>query len=87
MKNPTVFTLWLDNLDGVVVEIIVDETFSESVVLEWTFDHTFLEIGSESEHLPIIFKPRGLDSRDVIVFWFLSLAVSHAFACSISHFI
>jgi hypothetical protein len=43
--NTSVFDSWLNNVDGIIVEVVVDDTFSESKVLIWILNNWLLKIG------------------------------------------
>ena len=42
--NSRVLNSWLDDVDGIVIKIVVDSAFSDSVVLIGIFNNWFLEI-------------------------------------------
>jgi hypothetical protein len=49
--NSGVLNSWLDNVDGIVIKIVVNGAFSESVVLICIFNNWLLEITSEAKYL------------------------------------
>ena len=51
LHGTTVHLLWLDHEDGPVLKKIVDNKFSDSVVLKARLHDTFLEISEKSQHL------------------------------------
>lgn len=51
LRNTCVFDSWLNNVDCVIIEVIVDDTFSKSEVLIWILNHWFLEIGIKAQNL------------------------------------
>jgi len=51
LRNTGVLNSWLDDVDGVIVKVVEDDTFSNSVVFVWVFNHWFLEISVEFENL------------------------------------
>ena len=46
-----VLNSWLDDVDGVIVKVVVDDAFSDSVVFVWVFNNWFLEVSVEAEYL------------------------------------
>jgi hypothetical protein len=49
--NSGVLNSWLDNVDGIVIKIVVDSAFSDSVVLIGIFNNWLLEITGETKYL------------------------------------
>jgi len=49
--NSRVLNSWLDDVDGIVIKIVVDSAFSDSVVLIGIFNNWFLEITGEAKYL------------------------------------
>jgi len=49
--NSGVLNSWLDNVDGVVIEVIEDGALSKSVVLIGVFNNWLLEISGETQNL------------------------------------
>jgi len=49
--NSGVLNSWLDDVDGIVIKIVVDSAFSDSVVLIGIFNNWFLEITGEAKYL------------------------------------
>ena len=43
--NTSVFDSWLNDMDGIIVKVVVDDTFSKSEVLIWILNYWLLEIG------------------------------------------
>ena len=44
-------------MDGVILKVVVDDNFSDPVVLKRALIDTLLEVALESEHLLIVLKP------------------------------
>lgn len=57
----------LGKMDGVVIQIIVQNTRTDAVVFQLTLDNTFLEVAEEAEYFAVIFEPAGLDTGNIIV--------------------
>lgn len=55
------------HVDGLVVEIVVQNAGTHSVVLQLTLNHSFLEVTEETQHLTVVLQPRGLNTGDVVV--------------------
>lgn len=55
------------DVDGVVVEVIVNDTRSDAIVFELGLHDGFLEIAIESQDLSVVLEPGGLHPRDVVV--------------------
>jgi len=49
--NSRVLNSWLDDVDGIVIKIVVDSAFSDSVVLIGIFNNWLLEITGETKYL------------------------------------
>ena len=49
--NSGVLNSWLDDVDGIVIKIVVDSAFSDSVVLIGIFNNWLLEITGETKYL------------------------------------
>ena len=41
----------LNDVDGVIVEVVVDDAFADSIILSWVFHYWLLEVGFEVKHL------------------------------------
>jgi len=67
LRNSGVFNSWLDNVDGIIIKIVVNGAFSESVVLISIFNNWLLEITSEAKYLSVILEPLGGDLGDGIL--------------------
>jgi len=65
----------LVHVNSSVRKVIINGAFSDSIVFEGIFYNTFLEIGIKPKDLSIILKPGWLDSRNIVVDWFLASAV------------
>jgi hypothetical protein len=63
---------WLDDVDGVIVKVVVDDAFSDSVVFVWIFNNWFLEVSIEAENLSVVLEPLWGNSWDCV----LSLVLS-----------
>jgi len=59
LGNSGVLNSWLNDVDGVVIEVIVDDALSKSVVLVGVFNYWLLEVSFESEDLSVILEPLG----------------------------
>jgi len=62
-----VLDLWFEDLNGVVVQEIVDLAFSGSEVFIWVFNNWLNEKGFEYELLSIVLQPLWSDLRNGIV--------------------
>ena len=51
LRDTGVFDSWLDDVDGIIVEIIVNNTFSNSEVFVSILNDWFLEVSMEFENL------------------------------------
>ena len=51
LGNTTVFNSALDDVDGVVIQIVVYDAFSDSIVFIWIFNDWLLEVSIELEDL------------------------------------
>lgn len=49
--NTSVLNSWLNDVDGVIIEIVVDDAFSESEILIGILDNWLLEIGIKAQNL------------------------------------
>jgi hypothetical protein len=65
--NSGVLNSWLDDVDGIVIKIVVDSAFSDSVVLIGIFNNWLLEITGETKYLSVILEPLGGDLGDGIL--------------------
>jgi hypothetical protein len=59
-------------MDGVIVKVVVDDTFPNSVVFVWVFNHWFLEVSVEAENLSVILEPLWGDCWDGVLSLILS---------------
>lgn len=48
LGNTGVLNSWLDDVDGIILEIVVDNTLSNSIVLIWILNHWLLEVTVEA---------------------------------------
>lgn len=67
LRNARIFNLRLSDKDGLIREIVVDKHRSDPIILQSALDDMLLEICIEPQHLPIIFKPRWLNARNVVI--------------------
>ena len=51
MWDSGVLNSWLDDVDGVVIKIVVNDALSQSVVLVGVFNDWFLEVSREAKDL------------------------------------
>lgn len=52
-----VFNSWLDDVDSVIVEVVVDDALSNSVVFVGILDDGFLEVAVEAKDLSVVLEP------------------------------
>jgi hypothetical protein len=52
-----VLNSWLDDVDGIIVKIVVNDALSDPVVLIGVLDNWFLEVTMESQYLSVILEP------------------------------
>jgi len=57
----------LNDMDGIVIEIIEDDTFSNSEVLVGIFNYWLLEISVEFKYLSVVLEPLWCNSWDSII--------------------
>jgi len=67
LRDTGVLNSWLDDVDGVIVKVVEDDTFSNSVVFVWVFNHWFLEISVEFENLSVVLEPLWGDCWDGVL--------------------
>jgi hypothetical protein len=51
LRDTRVFNLWLEDMDGVVIEEVVDSALSRSEVFIWVFNNWFDEKGIKDKDL------------------------------------
>ena len=51
LRGARVFDFWLGQHDGLVLKVVEDGYFSDSVILKSALNNTFLEVAVESQHL------------------------------------
>ena len=73
LRNSTVLNSRFEDVEGVVIEVIVDCALSKSEVLIWVFNHMLLEVAIEPEHLSVMLEPLRRLFWDGLVDSFLSL--------------
>ena len=54
----------LNDVDGIIVEIVVDNAFADSIVLSWVFHYWLLEVGFEVKHLNVTVRVSYQFSRE-----------------------
>lgn len=61
----------LQNVDGVVLQVVEHGALVNAEVLIFRFDNRLLEVGIEAKHLSVVLEPLRSDLRDgiVLVFW------------------
>jgi hypothetical protein len=67
LRNARVLNLRLDNVEGVVVKVVVDDALSDSEVLVGILDNWLLEVSVELENLSVVFEPLRSDCRNGVV--------------------
>lgn len=65
--NSGVLNSWLNNMDCVIVEVVVDDALSNSVVFVWIFDDWFLEVSFKAKYLSVVLKPLRGDCWDGVL--------------------
>ena len=55
----TVLNPLLNDVEGVIVQVVVNYAFSESIIFIWVFHNAFLEVAIELQHLPVVLQPLG----------------------------
>jgi hypothetical protein len=56
-----VLNSWLENMNGIVIKIVVQNTFSDSEVFVTILNNWFLEITVESQDLSVVLQPLWSD--------------------------
>jgi hypothetical protein len=51
LGDSRVLNSWLNNVNGVVIKVVIDDTLSQSIVLICVFNDWFLEISIKGEAL------------------------------------
>jgi hypothetical protein len=65
--NAAVFDSRLQNQYGLIREVVVNGHLANSVVLQTAFHDMLLEVGVESQYLPVVLQPGCLDAWNVVV--------------------
>lgn len=59
-------------MDGVVIQVVVQDAGAHTVVFQLTFHHAFLKVAEEAEHLSVVLEPGRLDTGDVVILGLLA---------------
>ena len=70
LRDACVFDLGLGDVEGVVVEVVVDDALANAVVLARVLVHCLLEVPEEAQHLSVVLQPFRRGLRDRVVFHF-----------------
>lgn len=73
LGNSRVLDSRLDDVDGVVIHVVHDNAFSDSVIFVGILNDWLLEKGIEFQDLSVVLQPLGSDFGDSIVFLWLPL--------------
>jgi len=68
-----VLNSWLNNVNGIILEIIEDGAVSDSIIFVRVLNDWFLEVSAEFEYLSIVFQPLGGNFWNRIVLLSISL--------------
>lgn len=60
-------------MDGIVIQVVHDNAFSDSVIFVGVFNDWLLEKGIKFQDLSVVLEPLGSDFGDSIVFLWLPL--------------
>jgi hypothetical protein len=71
-----VLNSWLEDVDGVVIEIVENDALSQSVVLIGVFNDWFLEVSRKGEGLSVILEPLRGDLGDGVLDLILSTTLA-----------
>jgi hypothetical protein len=71
--NSRVLYSTFDDVDGVVIQVVHDDAFSNSVIFIWVLNNWLLEKTIEFQDLSVVLQPLGSDFGDSIVFLWLPL--------------
>ena len=53
LRNSRVLNTTFNDVDCVIIEIVVDNAFADSIVLSWILNNWLLEVGFEVKHLNV----------------------------------
>lgn len=70
LRDTRVLDSWLNDVDGVVIEVVINDAFSDSEVLVRVLNHWFLEVSIKAQNLSVIFEPLWSYSRNGVVLLF-----------------
>jgi len=73
LGNSRVLYSSFNDVDGVVVQVVHDYAFSDSVIFVGVFNNWLLEKGIKFQDLSVVLQPLGSDFGDSIVFLWLPL--------------
>ena len=51
LRNTRILDSWLDDVDGIIVKIVVNDALSDSVILIRVLNNWFLEVTVEAQYL------------------------------------
>jgi len=72
LRDTSVLNTLLNDVDGVIVEVVVDGALSDSIVLGRVFDNWLLEVSFEVKNLSVVLEPLGRNLGDCIVLLLLA---------------
>lgn len=76
LRDTGIFNSGLDDVNGVVVEVVVDDAFSDSVIFVGILYNWLLEISVEAKNLSVILEPLWCDLRNGILVLVTTASVS-----------
>ena len=53
LRDTRVLNTWLDDVEGIILKIVVEDALSNSEVFVGVFDNRFLEVDIEFKHLKL----------------------------------
>jgi hypothetical protein len=67
LRHTGVLDTWLNDVGGVILEVVVDDAVTDTEVLVGVLDDWLLEVSIELEHLSVILEPLGRDLWNAVV--------------------
>lgn len=69
----SILNSWFNNVNGIVIQVVENNAFTNSEIFIWVFDNWFLEVSVEFKNLSIILQPLWSNLWNSIILLILSL--------------
>jgi hypothetical protein len=67
LRDTSILDTWLNDVEGIILQIVVKDAFSNSEVFIWILNNRLLKVYIELEYLSVVLKPLWCNGWNTIV--------------------